>query len=174
MFCVLKTTSLQILKSFNEQIKDNLKVKSLENQLSEINKKIANIMLAIESGIITPTTKEKLMTYESEKFDLDEKLSTAKNKVIQPITENDVKQFINSFASLDYTKTDNRKRLLEMFVNSVYLHENYAYVAYNGINKPRELYFANKKSYSNKKFECDLNGAPREIRTPDLWFRSFN
>lgn len=129
-------------------------------------------MLAIESGIITPTIKEKLMSYESEKFDLDEKLATTKNRAVQPISENDVKQFINSFASLDYTKTDNRKRLLEMFVNSVYLHDNYAYVAYNGISKPRELYFANKKSYSNKKFEYDSIGAPREIRTPDLTVRS--
>lgn len=157
---LINEISENVAKTFNEQIKENLKVRSLEIQLQEINKKIANIMHAIESGIITPTTKESLMNYKSLKIDVDKKLSSAKNKSIKSITKDDVNKFINSFAGLDYTKSDNRERLLEIFIREVYLYDDYALVAYNGTNDTRELDFGNKKTEIEAMFEFGSYGAP--------------
>ena len=52
----------------------------MEKQINAVNKKIENIMTAIEQGIITVTTKEKLMQLESEKTDLETKLNSILNR----------------------------------------------------------------------------------------------
>ena len=65
----------------------------MEKQINAVNKKIENIMTAIEQGIITVTTKEKLMQLESEKTDLETKLNSILNKEVKPLTISEVRGF---------------------------------------------------------------------------------
>ena len=159
--------------SFNKEVKEDLEVKSLENQLNEVNKKIENIMSAIEKGIVTNTTKDRLMENESKKADLLEDLAIAKNKALKPIDESDVKRYLYSYKKLDYAQKENRNKILQMFVRAVYLFDDYAFVAYNGTNDINELNLGNKKTERETKFEYGSIGTPKGNRTPDSTVRGW-
>ena len=166
---VIEEIAINVVNNFNKEIKDNLEIKSYEKQISQVSKKIDNIINAIEQGILTPTTKEKLMQYESDKSDLENKLAVAVNKSTKPLTVSEVKGFLNDFASKDYSQAESRQRLLELFINRIYLYDEFAIVVYNGTNNPQdELNLSNKKTELNNLFEFGLIGSPSRIRTYDL------
>ena len=64
----------EIYKQHNAKLLGDNPVKTLEKELLRINKSITNIMNAIEQGIITDTTKDRLQELESTRKDLQEKL----------------------------------------------------------------------------------------------------
>ena len=64
----------EIYKQHNAKLLGDNPVKTLEKELLRINKSINNIMNAIEQGIITDTTKDRLQELESTRKDLQEKL----------------------------------------------------------------------------------------------------
>ena len=162
---LLKEIAENIVKTFNNEIKDDYQVKSYQNQIDDVSKKIDNIMKAIEEGIITSTTKEKLLTYESLKTELLEQIATAKNKSIKPLETSEIMAFLKGFAELNYSKEENRTRLLEMFVHKIYLYDDYALIAYNGTNNPSlELKLEHKKTERELLFEFGLIGAPNTTK----------
>lgn len=160
---VIDEIAVNITNNFNKQIKNSPELKSCEKQLSEINKKINNIMSAIEQGIITTTTKEKLMLYESEKTDIENKLMTIKNKSTKPLDVGDVRAFLKGFERLDYTEPKYRSRLLEIFVKKVYLYDDYAIIIYNGTEESNKINLDSKKPNSNEMFEFGSFGSPSRI-----------
>ena len=158
---LLQEIAENVVKTFNNEIKDDYQVKSYQNQIDDVSKKIENIMKAIKEGIITSTTKEKLLAYESLKADLLEQIATAKNKSIKPLETSEVMAFLKGFAELDYSKEENRTRLLEMFVHKIYLYDDYALIAYKGTNNPAlELKLEHKKTERELLFEFGSIGAP--------------
>ncbi len=64
----------EIYRQYNNKLLNDNPVKMLEKELSQINKSISNIMIAIEQGIITDTTKERLQELETNRRELQEKL----------------------------------------------------------------------------------------------------
>ena len=64
----------EIYKQHNAKLLGENPVKMLEKELTQINKSINNIMHAIEQGILTDTTKERLQELENQRRDLQEKL----------------------------------------------------------------------------------------------------
>lgn len=111
-------------------------------------------------GVVTDTTKERLMENESKKADLLEILEITKNKALKPIDESDVKKYLYAYKKLDYTQKENRNKILQMFVRAVYLFDDYAFIAYNGTNDINELNLGNKKTEREIKFEFGSIGAP--------------
>lgn len=161
---VIDEIAKTVTENFNKDIKENFEIKSLEKQKQLIDNKIENILKAIEEGILTTTTKDRLMKYESEKVDLENKLAIERNKSIKPIELGEVKAFLNDFANKDYSKQVHRHRLLEIFINRIYLYDEYAIVIYNGINNTQtQLNLSNKKTESETKFGFGLVGSPCEI-----------
>ena len=63
-----------IYQQHNAKLLGENPVKRLEKELAQINKAINNIMHAIEQGIITDTTKERLQELETTRRELQEKL----------------------------------------------------------------------------------------------------
>lgn len=67
-------SNIMFWKQHNAKLLGDNPVKTLEKELLRINKSINNIMNAIEQGIITETTKDRLQELESTRKDLQEKL----------------------------------------------------------------------------------------------------
>ena len=62
------------------QNQENTTMPLLEKQLREVNKKLDNLMKAIEDGLYTRTTKERLEALESQKDELTVKIADEKLK----------------------------------------------------------------------------------------------
>lgn len=77
--------------------------------------------------------------------------------------------FLHDFENRDYTKPENRFRLLEIFINKIYLYDDYAIIVYNGIkNSSLKIDFCNKKTEPKQKFGFGSFGSPGPVRTDDL------
>ena len=163
---VIDEIAKNVTESFNKSLKENFEIKSLEKQKKLIENKIDNILKAIEEGVLTRTTKDRLMKYESEKEDIESRLVIEQNKSTKPIEFSQVKAFLSAFANKDYSKQINRHRLLEIFVNRIYLYDEYAMVIYNGIDDAQtQLNLSNKKTEDETKFEFGSLGSGGRIRT---------
>ncbi len=115
-------------------------IKSLERQLKECNKKIDNIMKAIEAGIFTPTTRDRLAELESEKEAVTLSLTQEKNKSIT-FTREHVIFWLELFRDGDIDSKDFKDLFFNMFINSVAIYEDRLVIAYNVVKKEVTLSF---------------------------------
>lgn len=95
----------------------------LTKQLSDTEKIIANVMKAIEMGVVTETTKDRLLELESQKKELEFQL--AAEKIKRPtLTKEQVVFWLQCFRDLDTKNPKHRKRLIDSFVNAVILYDD--------------------------------------------------
>ncbi|MCP1103557.1 site-specific DNA recombinase [Aequitasia blattaphilus] len=103
---------------------------SLKKQLKTVQNSIDNLIHAVEMGIITDSTKDRLVALEKEKEELNIDISMAKIKKAD-ITENEIRYWLFSFRAGDIDDTAFSIRLINTFVNRVYLYDNYLIIVYN-------------------------------------------
>jgi hypothetical protein len=102
---------------------DTTYLDGLREQLKEVNKKIDNIMTAIEQGIFTSTTKERLEGFESEKFYLSDLIAKEESK--KPfLTKEHIVYWLLSFKNGDIHDKDYQRRIIDTLVNAVYIYDD--------------------------------------------------
>lgn len=105
------------------QIQENSTLPLLNKRLGEVQKSIANILSAIEQGIFTPSTKQRLEELEMQKKDLE--IEIAQESITRPMLDRDqIKFWFHRFRKMDASKPENRRRLIDSFVNSIILHDD--------------------------------------------------
>lgn len=115
----------------------------ITSQLSSVKKSINNIMKAIEAGIITSTTKERMNELECQKEKLEFELSEL--EVSQPkLTEKQIRYMLTQFqVDKDVVLTEQYKKdLIECFVNAVYVYDNKIVITYNLLQKEKAELFS--------------------------------
>ena len=100
------------------QNQENTTIPLLEKQLREVNKKLDNLMKAIEDGLYTRTTKERLEALEIQKDELTAKIADEKLK--KPSFNED---FIR-FWLLKFRKFD-------ISVNAIFLYDDRMLITFN-------------------------------------------
>lgn len=101
---------------------DTTYLDGLNADLKEIQKKIKNLVTAIEQGIITPTTKERLDELEQEKTNVEGLI--AREELKKPLlNESRIRYWLTSFKSGDVTNKDYQRRIIDTLVNSVYVYD---------------------------------------------------
>ena len=106
------------------QSKENTALPMLQKDLRDVEKGIDNMLNAIQQGIITDSTKQRLEALEARKEDLI--ISIAQEKIEKPmLTKEQVVSFLNSFLEGDIDDPAHRQRIIDCFVNSVYLHDDH-------------------------------------------------
>jgi len=109
---------------------ENTSVILLKQQLSETERAIANLMNAIEQGIITTTTKQRMIELESAKEKLELKIIKEELKR-PPLTKEGLIFWLQRFRSLDTTKKEHKQRLIDSFVNAVYVYDDKLVLTFN-------------------------------------------
>ena len=105
------------------QRQENTAVSLLNKRLDEVNKSISNILSAIEQGIITASTKQRLEELEGQKKEFE--IEIAKENITRPTFDRDqIKFWFHRFRKADASKLENRRRLVDSFVNSIILYDD--------------------------------------------------
>ena len=100
----------------------NSKVGLFEEELSAVNRNIRNIMKAIEAGIITPTTKERLLELEARKAELKAKIEDEKFGFVQ-IDKVNLITGLKMFQQGDVTDKKFQSKLFDAFLRAAYLYD---------------------------------------------------
>lgn len=120
---IIENIATQTMEHVNREISDNSMLSELKNQLQDTNKKINNLVAAIEQGIISKTTKGRLDELESFRDEILVKIS--KEEIRKPdITKEKIIYWLNSFKNGDLNDIKYRQRLVDTLVNSVFIYDD--------------------------------------------------
>lgn len=105
----------------NSEKEDGI-LEALKTELKEAQKSMNNLMTAIESGIITKTTKKRLEELEATVEDLEYEIQ--KEQIKKPkIKKETILFLIDQLKDGDLSDIEYRKRLINTFVHKVYLYD---------------------------------------------------
>ena len=103
---------------------------ALRSQLAETESSIGNILKAIEQGIFTPSTKQRLDELEARKEEILVNIQTAELQKPK-LTREQMTAWFEQFRHGDPENRDFQKRLIDTFVNSVYVFDDKLVLTYN-------------------------------------------
>ncbi len=127
----LKAIAKCVADLYNKDIQTDKILESLNKQLKDNNKKLKNILTAIENGIFNNTTGQRMQELENSKKELEEKIASRQMLTIKPLDENQVYSYLLSFKDLDYSLENAKQRLVDMFVNRVILFDDHCEIYFN-------------------------------------------
>ena len=142
---------------------ENPTLQLLKQRLREIETSLNNLLQAIEEGIRTSTTKQRMIELEQAKSDIELKL--IKEEMKKPvITKEGLIFWLKRFQTMDLKKKEHKQRLINCFINAVYLYDDKLVITFNyrEANKTVTL-----KEVNGSIIEC--SGAPNSTN-PNLVF----
>ena len=85
---------------------------------------------AIQAGILTSSTKERLEQLEETKRELEARI--AEEKLAKPkVTEEFIRFWLLRFRKLDMSLKDQRQALVDTFINAIYLYDDKVLITFN-------------------------------------------
>ena len=112
------------------QDRDNVNVPLYEQQLREADTAIGNLLNAIQQGILTRSTKERLEKLEMQREDL--KLSILQAQMARPrYTKERVVSWISRFKYGNVDDPQYQKQIIDTFINSIYVFDDKLVFTYN-------------------------------------------
>jgi len=147
------------------QSKEKTNIPYIENQLEETEKSINNMLNAIQQGILTSSTKQRLDELEARKVELE--ICLLQEQIQKPLlTKEQLKFWICKFRDSDITNPKHRQRLVDTFVNSVYIFDDHITITLNykdgtktvTLKEIDELGLGSSLSSNGSPERCNLNG----------------
>lgn len=117
-----KLMELQGAESYDVQI--------LEKQLAEVNKGIDNMLDAIQAGIVTASTKQRLEELEAQRTDTENAIAAARIES-RLVSREEIDCFLYRFRNTDTSDEQARQRLIDCFVNAVYIFDDKIVLVFN-------------------------------------------
>ena len=155
-----------IAKVMELQNKENTNIPLYEKQLRDAESGIQNMLNAIQAGILTSSTKERLEQLEETKRELEARI--AEEKLAKPkVTEEFIRFWLLRFRKLDMSLKDQRQALVDTFINSIYLYDDKVLIAFNYKEGTQTVTFEEAAQAASKGNGSDLDcfTAPRKTRT---------
>lgn len=112
------------------QEREDVTIPALRRQLTETEKGIENMLNAIQQGIFTASTKQRLEELEKQREDLSVSITTAELQKPK-LTREYMEHWFSQFRYGDPNDRDYQKRLVDTFVNSVYVYDDKLVLTYN-------------------------------------------
>ncbi len=112
------------------QGRENTTLPLLQKELADVEKSLSNVMAAIEQGIINPTTKSRMDELTSQKSELEVKIAREEIQE-QILTKEQIVFWLSKMVSLDLANQDNKQRIIDTFVNSIYVYDDKAVINFN-------------------------------------------
>lgn len=110
--------------------KENATLPLLRKEYARTQASIDNLLAAMEQGIITPSTKERLEKLERQKSELS--IQIIKEEASQPtITKDEILFWYHRFRQLDTNKLEHRRRLIDSFINAIFLYDDRMVLIFN-------------------------------------------
>ncbi len=121
----------KISSAHKSTCEDNSKLKMLEKSRAEAVRSQNNIIKAIEQGIITSATKNRLNELETLITQYDFDIQQEKAKTESFLTVEQVTEYLHEFVNADTTDLNVRKLIINTFVRDVILYNDNIVITYN-------------------------------------------
>lgn len=138
------------------QDRDNVNVPLYEQQLREADTAIGNLLNAIQQGILTRSTKERLEELENRRDELENRLAC--EKLAKPKVGAEFMTFwLHRFRKLDVRQKSHRKMLIDTFINAIFLYDDKMVITFNYKEGTKTITFAELQEAISDKNGSDLD-----------------
>jgi site-specific DNA recombinase len=145
-----------IAKVMELQDRENINLPLYEKQLRDAESGIQNMLNAIQAGILTSSTKERLEQLEETKRELEARI--AEEKLAKPkVTEEFIRFWLLRFRKLDMSLKDQRQALVDTFINSIYLYDDKVLITFNYKEGTQTITFEEAAQAASKGNGSDLD-----------------
>lgn len=118
----IKLIAQRAMEIIQKESADTTYLEGLKEELKDIQKKIKNLVSAIEQGIISSTTKERLDELEQEKLNIEGLIAHEEMK--KPLlTEERIIYWLYSFKNGNIKDKEYQRRVIDTLVNSIYVYD---------------------------------------------------
>ena len=140
----------------------------LKKQYGDTLKSIENLLNAIQQGILTPSTKQRMEELEQQKAELS--IQIIKEEMTKPIiSAGDIEAYFNRLRKLNFKKVEHRRRLIDTFINKIVLWDDgRIYFGCNYKDCSREMTFAELEEAGILGSDISALGAPYRVFITDL------
>ena len=115
---------------YDLQQQESFTLNALQEQLAETEMAIDNMLDAIQKGIILDSTKKRLADLEERQKALQ--IEITQEQIKRPaLTREQILFGLTKFRKLDLTTQEGKQRLIDGFVNRIYLFDDYAIITCN-------------------------------------------
>ena len=110
----------------------------LKSQLAEVQFKLKNLTEALALGIYSDTTKQMLDELEAQKKNIEADMIQL--EIRNPVIPKEQIAFaLYNYRKLDMSVQSDRQKLIDSFVNSIYLYDDYFIITFNYKNKSKKV-----------------------------------
>ena len=142
------------------QIQENTRLPVLKEQLRDTEKRLSNLLEAIEQGILTPTTKQRLNELETRRDAL--KASILEEELQRPaLSREQILFWFERFRQGDANSPVYQRQIIDNFVNSVYVFEDRVVLNFNFKENAKTVPLREVLGSS-----ADGNGPPKQSPRP--------
>ena len=152
-----------IAKVMELQNKENTNIPLYEKQLRDAESGIQNMLNAIQAGILTSSTKERLEQLEETKRELEARI--AEEKLAKPkVTEEFIRFWLLRFRKLDMSLKDQRQALVDTFINAIYLYDDKVLITFNYKEGTKTVTFGEATEVASEGNGSDLDCIPALLK----------
>ena len=138
---------------------ENTVLPLLQKQYAEVEKAINNMLTAIEQGIITASTKQRLEELERQKSELS--VQIMKEEMSKPkLTREQILFWFHRLRKLNIEKLEHRRKLIDTFINAIYLDDDKMVITFNFKDGSKTITFAEIEAAEKGSDFTDF-GAPK-------------
>jgi len=110
----------------------------LKSQLAEVQFKLKNLTEALALGIYSDTTKQMLDDLEAQKKNIEADMIQL--EIRNPVIPKEQIAFaLYNYRKLDMSVQSDRQKMIDSFVNSIYLYDDYFIITFNYKNKSKKV-----------------------------------
>lgn len=154
--CVLSDSTMEWIAdevvAISKQREKHSQLAYYQKQLGDVTKQIANVLRAIEMGIIADGFKERVEELQREKETLEGCIAAEKLKAID-VDKDKVLYYLNLLRAGEHTDTSFQKMVIRDFVKAIYLYDDYFKIVIN---------FTGKDEVYTEKYDLDVT-APDDL-----------
>lgn len=135
-------------KVHQEELEANIAIINLQSLLAEKEKALNNIMTAIEQGIITASTKQRLMEIEEEVESIKYQIVCEKAKAEESLTKDDYRAFLSDFIGKQVNNDAFKQDIIDFFIRQIVLFRDKIRITFN--------YSPDDNSGKRREYEVDV------------------
>ena len=102
----------------------NNELETLKNQLTDVDRSLNNLLKALEAGIFSTTTQERITQLETQKRDLTHLIAMAQAEEDEKLTRSEIIAILEQFQHGDVDDKDYQEVLIDTFLVAAYLYDD--------------------------------------------------
>lgn len=127
---VIEYIADKVVELQRKELQDTSMLDYYKSSLRDTEKSLKNIVTAIEQGIFTPTTKDRLLELEAEKADLEECIQ--KEEIARPtFSKEQIIFFLERFKGGDVNDQSYQRQIVDTFVSRIWIYDDKTVITYN-------------------------------------------